>query len=100
MSINFRVNISQNLITPALKRIQQDLQNLPKEVYQEFVSVTPKKTGNARAKTRLANNRKIQAQYPYASRLDQGWSKQAPEGMSKPTREFMKSRVRQILRKR
>lgn len=100
MSAGFRVTISRNLITPNLKSIQQDLQKLPQEVYQEFVRVTPRRTGNARNRTRLANNRKIQAQYPYATRLDRGWSRQAPQGMSKPTRQFMKQRVRQILRKR
>lgn len=101
MSVTFRVNISQNLLTPALKRIQQDLQALPLETYKFFVDTTPKRTGNARSKTRLTNsNRKIQAQYPYATRLDRGWSKQAPEGMSKPTKEFMKQRIKQILRKR
>lgn len=100
MSDGFRINISRNLITPNLQKIQQDLGQLPHVVYQYFVSVTPRKTGNARSKTRLTNNRKIQAQYPYATRLDRGWSHQAPKGMSIPTREFMKQRIRQILRKR
>lgn len=100
MSAGFKININRNLLTPSLKRIQQNLQQLPQAVYQYFVSVTPKRSGNARLRTRLANNRKIQAQYPYATRLDRGWSRQAPQGMTKPTREFMKQRVRQILRKR
>ena len=100
MSMTFRVNISRNLITPSLVKIQTDLQKLPSEVHKFFVAQTPIDTGNARNKTRLANNRKIQAQYPYAQRLDKGWSKQAPTGMSKPTKDFMKQRIKQILRKR
>jgi len=93
--------LNQNLITPNLKKIQQDLNNLPSEVHKFFVSVTPKRTGNARSKTKLTNsNRKIQAQYPYAGRLDRGYSRQAPDGMSKPSKEFMRQRIKQILRKR
>jgi hypothetical protein len=100
MSAGFNVKIRRDLLTPNLKKIQKDLQQLPQVVYQQFVSLTPRKTGNARSRTRLVNNRKIQAQYAYATRLDRGWSKQAPQGMTKPTKEFMKQRIRQILRKR
>jgi hypothetical protein len=43
---------------------------------------------------------KIKANYNYAVPLDEGWSRQAPRGMSKPTEEFIKRRIsRQILRK-
>lgn len=31
------------------------------------------------------NNTEIVANYPYAKRLDMGWSKQSPQGMVKPT---------------
>jgi hypothetical protein len=100
MSGIFRVSISRNLITPNLNRIQADLQKLPSEVHKFFVAATPVDTGNARKKTKLTNNRKIQAQYAYATRLDQGHSRQAPDGMSKPTKQFMQQKIKQILRKR
>lgn len=42
------------------------------------------KPGNARRKTVLKGN-EIQANYPYAKRLEEGYSSQAPDGMTKPT---------------
>lgn len=40
--------------------------------------------GNARRSTRL-RGRTIEGVYPYAERLEDGWSRQAPKGMSDPT---------------
>lgn len=71
---------------------------LASEAYDEFVKNTPVRSGNARRKTRLIGN-KIRARYPYATRLDKGYSKQSPRGMSQPTREYIYKRVREILRK-
>jgi hypothetical protein len=108
MSVTFRVQVSRNLITPNLSRIQQDLKKLPVETHKFFVDTTPIDTGNARRQTRLVNNRKIQARYSYAQVLDKGrhmtssgirGSRQAPQGMSKPTKQFIKQRIKQILRK-
>jgi hypothetical protein len=42
------------------------------------------KPGNARRKTVLKDN-EIQANYPYAQRLEEGYSSQAPNGMTEPT---------------
>jgi hypothetical protein len=55
-------------------------------------SGTPRDTGNARRNTKLTGDR-ILAQYPYAQRLDQGSSKQAPDGMSNPTTEYIKKYI-------
>lgn len=55
-------------------------------------SGTPRVTGNARRNTKLTGDR-ILAQYPYAQRLDQGSSKQAPDGMSVPTVEYIKKYI-------
>lgn len=54
---------------------------------------TPVDTGRARKSTLLKDN-EIQARYPYAQRLDQGWSKQAPEGMTKPTENYIEQYVK------
>jgi hypothetical protein len=35
----------------------------------------------------------IQANYPYAQRLEEGWSTQAPDGMTKPTIEEVRNYV-------
>jgi hypothetical protein len=50
------------------------------------------KPGNARRKTKLQGN-EIQADYPYAKRLEEGWSTQAPDGMTKPTIEEIRAYV-------
>ena len=86
-------------VTPAVKQIKQDLRSLPQEIYDFFVKVTPIDSGNARKSTSL-RNKTIHADYPYAQRLDQGWSKQAPKGMIEPTINFIERRLRQIMRKK
>lgn len=53
---------------------------------------TPKLSGNARRNTKLSGN-KILAQYAYAQRLDKGYSGKAPDGMTKPTEEYMKDYI-------
>jgi hypothetical protein len=52
-----------------------------------FHRITPRDTGNARRNTRL-KDKQILADYGYAGRLDEGWSKQAPTGMSDPSIDF------------
>ncbi len=91
------VTLNVNTISSSLKRIQKKLAQVPKEAYTEFVSDTPIRSGNARRHTRLEGT-KIAARYPYAQKLDEGYSKQAPEGMTKPTEQFIKRRVKQILK--
>lgn len=91
-----QVNIRDN-ITPITKKAKQQLNNLPDEAYKVFVKETPVRSGNARRNTKL-NGKKINAEYPYANRLDQGYSKQSPDGMIKPTEEFIRKRFRDIMK--
>ncbi len=84
-------------MSSSLKRIQKKLAQVPKEAFKEFVSDTPIRSGNARRKTKL-KGQTIVADYPYAKRLDEGYSKQSPDGMTKPTEAFIKKRVAQILK--
>ena len=86
----------KNQITPVLKSMKAKLNNLPLEAYKEFVKDTPIRSGNARRHTNL-NNKTIYASYPYAQRLDEGWSKQSPDGMTKPTENFIQKRYAQIM---
>lgn len=85
-------------MTPSLDKIQKQLDNLPREAFNFWVSVTPIDKGGARRKTKL-RGMTIVADYPYAQRLNEGWSKQAPDGMAKPTEEFLEQRMKEILRK-
>jgi hypothetical protein len=104
-----KINISKNLITPALKRISQQLQSLPQELLDKMIELTPEDSGQARKKTKLVNRRRIEANYPYARVLNKGrhltnkgmrGSSQAPQGMTKPLREFYKKRIRSLLKVR
>jgi hypothetical protein len=91
------VTLNINTMSSSLKRIQKKLAQVPKEAFKEFVSDTPIHSGNARRKTKL-KGKTIVADYPYAKRLDEGYSKQSPDGMTKPTEAFIKKRVAQILK--
>lgn len=92
------VKITRNRISPSLGKIEMKVKKLPKEAYDFWKKVTPIKTGNARRRTRL-QGRKIKANYNYAVPLDDGHSRQAPQGMSKPTEQYIKRRLQRIMRK-
>ena len=107
MSIQLDIKITTNLPT-TLKNVKQKLAALPQQAYQEFVKNTPVRSGNAKRSTSLRGN-SIEANYPYAGVLDKGrhmtnrgmrGSEQAPKGMSKPTVDFIKKRISQIIRGR
>lgn len=85
-------------ITGATQRQKKLLAQLPDRAHKFWVKTTPERTGNAKRRTSLRGNT-IEANYPYAKRLDEGYSKQAPNGMSEPTKEFIDRAIRFILRK-
>jgi len=58
------------------------------EAHRYFKSITPIRTGNARRNT-FKTAEGVDANYPYAARLDEGSSRQAPQGMSGPTMDHM-----------
>jgi hypothetical protein len=78
-----------------LNTIKRKIAAIPKQAFDVFYQNTPVRSGNARRNTRRSGDR-IVANYPYAQRLDQGWSKQSPEGMIKPTEEFVAKRLQEI----
>lgn len=79
---------------------QAQIDSIPKQAFNYWVSITPKRSGRARQRTELRGN-VIHAQYPYAERLDrEAWSKQAPQGMTIPTIEFVKKLFKKLMRKR
>ena len=90
---------TKDKINPSLDRIVGSLQTkITKQAFLEFRVRTPKRTGNARRKTRLQGNT-IRAAYSYATQLDAGKSRQAPDGMSKPTERLITREIEKILRK-
>jgi hypothetical protein len=66
--------------------------------YPVFVQNTPVKSGNARRHTSKTSS-EITANYPYAQRLDNGYSRQSPQGMVKPTIAAMRDYVKKQLGK-
>jgi hypothetical protein len=84
-----------NNISNYIKDIKKDLAKIPQEAHKEFVQLTPIDKGNARKRTTL-NKDVITANYPYAQRLDEGYSKQAPKGMVKPLEKWLEKRLAKV----
>ena len=93
------LRLETDLITPSLTRIDQKLRKLAADAFDVFYKNTPRRSGNARSKTRLHGS-EIRADYPYAERLDEGYSRQAPQGMTKPTEDFIQRRTNEIIRRK
>ena len=74
------------------------LKSAPQEAYEHFRKITPKDTGYARRRTRLRKS-EIQARYDYAIFLENGHSRQAPDGMVEPTAAYMKKWLRKRFRR-
>jgi len=70
----------------------EELEDMPKAVmndaYPYLKSETPIKSGNARRKTRQ-KNLQIRSEYGYAGELDAGRSRQAPNGFTAPTIDYI-----------
>ena len=92
------VKVSKNTMSSSLGKVVAKVDKLPKDAYKFWKEITPRRTGNAKRRTRLQGS-KIKANYNYAVPLDQGRSKQAPEGMSKPTERYIKAQLDKIMRK-
>lgn len=66
---------------------------LAEEGFKFFRGITPIKSGNARRNT-FRNKDSIQADYPYARRLDEGYSPQARKGMTQPTIDYIRRLIK------
>ena len=92
------VRLVKNKIKPSLGKIEAKFQTLPQKAFLFWKKITPKRSGNAKKRTVLKKNI-ILARYPYAERLDNGWSKQAPKGMFDPTVKHIRKISKRFLRK-
>jgi hypothetical protein len=95
--IEIKVDV-KDLMTGELKKIKQELLKVPSQGLNEYQKLTPIQSGNARRNTYLANNT-IRVDYPYAQRLDEGYSKQAPKGMTLPWEAWFRNRIKKIMGK-
>lgn len=90
-----KVKIQSDDITQALKDIPDGVMT---RAGKYFKKITPRDKGYARRNTTYSESG-IKANYAYAHRLDTGWSKQAPDGMSDPTSEYIDKLIDQNVRK-
>jgi hypothetical protein len=81
-----------------MKLLKKVPDQLLKNAETELKAQTPVRSGNARNKTKLRGD-KIRSNYPYAGKLDEGWSRQAPEGFTKPTIRFMDKNVDKLIKR-
>lgn len=93
MKVNVKVTSNATQVFQDMKR---ELNHLPELAYKEFVKNTPIRKGNARRNTKL-RNQKIEANYPYAAKLDEGYSDQSPKGMTEPTQQLIEQEFIKIM---
>ena len=92
------VRVTRDRMTPSLKKMARGVKELPEFAFNAFVGYTPFRSGNAVSKTYLKKT-VIEANYPYAKRLDEGYSKQARRGMTEPTFKDIERYLKRTIRK-
>ena len=80
--------LTNNIDTHNRRKIKE-LELVPRRAYEHFKSTTPKRSGNARRNTNFDND-SIRGDYDYVNRLNNGYSKKAPKGMTNPTIAFIR----------
>tara|TARA_R100001086_G_scaffold96385_2_gene47929 strand:+ start:1938 stop:2288 length:351 start_codon:yes stop_codon:yes gene_type:complete len=115
MSAKINDKIYKRKIKKLLKFVKK---RLPKKALQEFKANTPKESGFARRNTKLKESRRkftITGDYDYSGVLDRGlypnppkagtgktsggYSKKAPDGMVKPTSDFVDKEIKKYIRR-
>ena len=91
------VKVDNRAVLKAFDKLKDLPQDAMKEAYPFLKQKTPIKGGNARSKTKL-NKLTIKSGYGYAGRLDEGWSKQAPRGITDPTISELDNIVDELIR--
>lgn len=75
-----------------MTNLKQNVKDLSKGAHEVFIDNTPIDTGNARRKTRLQGD-KIIADYNYSQKLDEGYSRKKPKGMTLPTEQWIEDEL-------
>jgi hypothetical protein len=94
--MSFKVNSS--VFQKRMKKLSGLPSFLIKEALQITKDNTPIASGNARRNTKKQSN-KIISDYAYAGRLNDGYSRQAPQGFTKPTIEQLDDEANNYVRK-
>ena len=95
-----KITVNDREVREMFKELEDMPQYVMEKTYPYLKSRTPIQSGNARNKTRLENDKSvIGSRYPYADRLNTGWSKQAPRGFTEPAIEEMDNLITDKIRK-
>ena len=85
--LSVSVTNSRKVISDLKKEIDQQVRLVAKDLFQTLERYTPKRSGRARSRWRFrGKDMKYRAtnDAPYIKRLDQGYSKQSPNGIKRP----------------
>ncbi len=113
------MKINDKVYRRKLKKLKRYAKTrLPREALKFFKSETPKDGGNARIRTKLSKSSKgftITGDYDYSGVIDRGeypknpiagtgktfngYSTQAPKGMTEPTGRFIDKEVRKFIKR-
>jgi hypothetical protein len=89
--------------TKDITKLFSQLGKMPKGVHSDAFTflrqATPIRSGNARRKTKKESRLRIGSRYGYAGKLDDGFSRQAPDGFTEPTIDKMEQLVDREIRK-
>lgn len=92
------VKVNSSVFEKRMKKLSGLPSFLVKDALKITKENTPVASGNARDKTIIQGN-KIVSNYAYAGRLNEGYSKQAPQGFTKPTIEQLDDDATKFVRK-
>jgi len=92
------IYFDMNAVNKMFNQAEAVANTLPKEAYDVFRDNTPVRSGNAYRRTTLRGNT-ISANYPYAEKLDEGYSQLKPNGMTVPTEKFLQKRINTLIGK-
>jgi hypothetical protein len=98
-NIGLSIKIDARGLKSKLKRWTSQVEQLPERALAKFIKNTPIDTGHARRNTVLQPKNIIEGDYPYSRRLENGWSRQAPNGMVTPTEKWLKQEFNRIFKR-
>jgi hypothetical protein len=100
--LNVTIQFNGNKVAADLNReLDQTVRQISQDYFDLVKEKTPVRTGRAKRGWRLKKQRKlsysVNNRVPYVGRLDEGYSKQAPRGMTRPAaREVLRTSRRRI----
>ena len=100
--LNVTIQFNGTKVAADLNReLDQTVRQISQDYFDSVKEKTPVRTGRARRGWRLKKQRElsysVNNRVPYIGRLDEGYSKQAPRGMTRPAaREVLRTSRRRI----